>query len=1003
MVDFKIAYSLLDVFERKNVLYLKKNKMKSTFITVLLFLLFINSFASPIRSIMILGDTSTVQNGIDTVFSKYPIMDIVVLKSDSLAFRLSDSTFYSKFGKGLKFDVFGYSNDTIESLPPWFEVIKDSIFFESKIKPFGIQSGEFEFIIKASSENSFLTDTLTIQVVNDPPKLVNPLVGFVLQKGFNSLQVDFSDVFRSMDGDSLRYTVVNSSEGVVRVIMSGTSISINEAGIGQSVITVTANDGDGGEVSDSFTVMVREIDKAFTFTTQNTGSNGLIDSYVRSILLEDNNEIWVGTDNGISVFNTENGSWRGELVEGERRANKARGIQKLPNGDKIIFVETGFWLVQSGNFKFYGGVESENLIPELGDFLLSGAVGSDNKLWAVVWVNAKIRLIQLNLATMAVEVNVSLVDEYVSRINLSLDQNNNPWMATNLGLAHYNSTDELVIYDQKSGLTQNEVISVAVNNGKIYASVTGGIHVYDGVSFSFISNPDIFQIDTKIYFDDTSRLWVSGNGEIYLYDEIEGWKSVKLDFLGSNWGFGYEISDIKVDEEQIVWVASRWGLLRFGDVNSVFDSTPTVFNTFDGLPANDVFEIIKDDLGNLYFPTSTNGMSKYDGKNWTWTYRTLPFYTSIWLQNTSAAYVTKKGSIWLGGAGAISSSDDGGLTWNSYLSYFYQPGIVPENQNVIYDALDMANVTAITEDLSGNLWVGGQGSEFTKMALNKFDGKDWSALRVEDGLKSGFVEELYGDSKGNVWVAYTTELGTITQISNGGQITHFTELDGSRVTKILEDNTGKIWIATEGNGIIIYDNGVWTKFDVQSGLLENFVMNMVRDGLGNIWISYSLRSALGVSVYDGDEWQHFNKEFGGLPADQINSLQVLITSAGGIGGRVKAEIAAGSLFMGTINNGVGQIDIETLLNNRITSIKVEEEENFRLYPNPSNDELFLTGAFDKTENIVSIYDLNGVILYQADHTGEKIVRINISNLKSGLYIVQWSKSTGYQKNKFIKH
>lgn len=959
----------------------------------------ISAIAKPTDGLLALRDTTVI----DTVFLNIPISDISLLKSDSLEFQLQDSSFYAKSGKALKYEAFLYTNDTINPLPSWVTILSDSNTFRGSIIPFGIKSGRYRFILKASSENSFASDTINIDVVNVAPRLVTPLVGFVLQQGFRSIQVDISKTFISTDGDSLRYSISNSAESIASVSLTDSLITINEVANGQSEIRLTVNDDDGGESTEAFTVIIREIDKAFTFTTENTGSNGLIDSHIRSIHIENNDDIWIGTDNGLSKHNPNNGTWHSELKNGERDSNKIQSIQKLPNGDKILLVERGFWLSQSNSLKYYAGSSAENVIPELGDFLIAGAVGSDNKFWAAVNVNRKIRLIQIDMSTLTVTVDVPLVDQNTPFISMTLDAQNTPWMGTEVGLVHYNSSNQLVIYDQQNGLKENVVTDVEYNNGKVYAAVRDGISVFDGSSFTFISNPDFYQNDTKLYFDKIGDLWVTSNGVIFQYNQTEGWKSKAIDFLGSNWGFGYSISDIKVDDQERVWVASRWGLLKFTDSNAVFTSNPVVYNTFDGLPANDVFEIIKDDLGNLYFPTERNGMSKYDGKSWTWTYQTLPFYSSIWLQNTTAAYVTRNGSIWLGGAGAISATKDGGLTWKSYLSNIYTAGQVEENENIIYNALNMANVLAITEDAGNNLWVGGVHWEIDQVGLNKFDGNTWSVLKVEDGLKSGFIQSLYGTSNGDVWVAYADNLSELTRISASGQMTHFTEIDNSRVTQILEDDAGKIWFATDSRGIKIYDNGTWSNFDNQNGLLDGSVSNMVRDGLGNIWISYFPRFALGVSVYNGEIWQHFNKEFGGLPSDQINSLQVLVTSAGNVGGRIKGEKVAGSLFMGTESDGVGQIDIASLLKNRITSIESRKEElALKLYPNPTEDQVYLMGAFDPIANLIIVYDLIGNILYEADHTGDKIININTTQFKSGTYIVQWNSVNGIQKNRFIK-
>ncbi|MDI6791788.1 MAG: two-component regulator propeller domain-containing protein [bacterium] len=42
----------------------------------------------------------------------------------------------------------------------------------------------------------------------------------------------------------------------------------------------------------------------------------------------------------------------------------------------------------------------------------------------------------------------------------------------------------------------------------------------------------------------------------------------------------------------------------------------TNFTTEDGLADNDVWSILEDRTGNLWFGTFNNGVSKYDGKKW---------------------------------------------------------------------------------------------------------------------------------------------------------------------------------------------------------------------------------------------------------------------------------------------------------------------------------------------------------------------------------------------------
>jgi hypothetical protein len=77
--------------------------------------------------------------------------------------------------------------------------------------------------------------------------------------------------------------------------------------------------------------------------------------------------------------------------------------------------------------------------------------------------------------------------------------------------------------------------------------------------------------------------------------------------------------------------------------------------------------------------------------------------------------------------------------------------------------------------------------------------------------------------------------------------------------------------------------------------------------------------------------------------------------------------------------------------------------SFQFYPNPTNGEMVLNfqynaGWIGKT---VSIVNINGVVLYkfQVSSTNQKI---NLTQLKSGLYIIQAENGSEKLRKKFIK-
>ena len=111
----------------------------------------------------------------------------------------------------------------------------------------------------ASGETATTSFTVTVNNVNDAPTVANPIADQETEEGFATMQIGTSDVFADLDGDDLTLSVTSSDETVVTLAFANDQLTITEVGLGVSTITVTAEDGNGGSVSDEFTFTVTEI------------------------------------------------------------------------------------------------------------------------------------------------------------------------------------------------------------------------------------------------------------------------------------------------------------------------------------------------------------------------------------------------------------------------------------------------------------------------------------------------------------------------------------------------------------------------------------------------------------------------------------------------------------------------------------------------------------------------------------------------------------------------
>ena len=113
-------------------------------------------------------------------------------------------------------------------------------------------------VIVADDTQSHLSDVTTVVFtvlsVNDAPVQISPL---------GNLNLDFPetadvqvDVFSDVENDQLSYSIQSSDDSMVPVVLVGTTAVITAAGSGTATVTVTADDGNGGQTEAFFQVTV---------------------------------------------------------------------------------------------------------------------------------------------------------------------------------------------------------------------------------------------------------------------------------------------------------------------------------------------------------------------------------------------------------------------------------------------------------------------------------------------------------------------------------------------------------------------------------------------------------------------------------------------------------------------------------------------------------------------------------------------------------------------------
>ncbi len=310
------------------------------------------------------------------------------------------------------------------------------------------------------------------------------------------------------------------------------------------------------------------------------------------------------------------------------------------------------------------------------------------------------------------------------------------------------------------------------------------------------------------------------------------------------------------------------------------------FDTQQGLAMSSIICGFKDKAGNLWYGTSGNGASKYDGKSFT-------NYTSAHgLIHNLINCITEdsKGNIWFGTYGGISKYD--GITFQNFTTE---------------DGIPDIDVLTIMEDSKGTIWIG-TAKGLCSLSQNGKNGKNLFTSHTEEGdVLNTIITDILEDSQGQIWVTGNEGIwkyipGTVEK--EDGMFMNYSDKFGieDKVANVLiEDKDGVIWVGTHGS-VARYmpprsgsAEKTFQPLTISDGLVDSAVFDITIDGQGLVWMG----TKGGVSKYDQKNGSFINfTEDQGLTFNHVNSI---------------TEDCSGSLWFGTYGGGIDRYDGESVI------------------------------------------------------------------------------------------
>ena len=458
----------------------------------------------------------------------------------------------------------------------------------------------------------------------------------------------------------------------------------------------------------------------------------LSSQFIRSLAEDENQNIWVATNNGIDKID-------------------------IKNNKNIISFKTG-----DGKFDI-----SENDIY---------VVRYDPK--GYIWAGAlKEGLNRIDINTNEVKQykndyrdEKSLPGNYVK--DILRDSSGNLWVGTDNGLAKYNEQTENFatyknkIYD-KTSLVNDEVFSIQEDeSGLIWVGTYAGISMFDPNTNIEHYKKDPFDENSisdnsihGIYEDKDGLLWVGTNSKGVNVINRKNYNVKHLNKTSKD----YPISDDNIND--VVGIDNKIFIATKNGLNEVDKDLKTIniYNTEDGICNNNITALFADSKKNVWIGTA-NGISVLNtNTNEIIDITDILTNHNIEDQYIKVIYEDSKGNYWVGCFidGGLVKIDPNKRTIENY-----------RNKKEDKTSISSNNIRSIVEDKNGNLYIG------TSYGLNKLNESNNTFERYseKDGLSNNTVYGLLVDDNNNLWAS--TNLGISKLDTNTMTFETFNIIDG---------------------------------------------------------------------------------------------------------------------------------------------------------------------------------------------------------------------------------
>ena len=564
-------------------------------------------------------------------------------------------------------------------------------------------------------------------------------------------------------------------------------------------------------------------------------------NFIYSTFIDSNNNLWVGTDDGLCLYNRDLDNFSKINIEDVIRIGYDEPITVKTiiqdNHGNLILGTYGF-----GLFKLNIKTLDASLIPskilKKNNFLIKSSVKNKQ---GIIYLGTSYGLLELDLNEKVKQVykdkfkREPLLDDIE---NLVIDKYGYIWLGT----------------------TENGLIKIKPETDN-----------YQFENYFITKNKILSIIESSLDYiicgtENDGLLVVNHKGQVlqkYLHSKYNNFS------LKSN-----SVWSLYEDKEKRLWLGYfNKGLGVFDKPNNQFNSLESLVNNDNSLQTSSVTSVIKDKKGNLLMSNEGGGLDIYNLSNKSYIHvnqNNQNYYSGLDAADIQTIFIDSKQNIWIG-------------SWDRGI-YFLKNGTTRFiNYNTTNaTGLKSNRIFSFSEDSKGRIWIG----TFIK-GLHYFDNKSNTFVHcnskqfTENALDNAFIRKVFVDSDNVLWVGTILGLYQVSLKDDSDfKVTKMRDAMFKDKTKynsiqtilsIYESNDKTIWIGTDGEGLFNYNKKTnkFSNYNDFPGFTEKSVRAIISDNNGSLWISGG--SGLTKLDFKNKKSTHFTKDDGLIDNDFSNN------------------------------------------------------------------------------------------------------------------------------------